>query len=132
VVGRITVANQHGHVLAHAFRAEGCRAKGAGSAFATSRTPHRQADLEQDFATIAPYTIEEAYEVADAIARGDMAALEALCREKRIDEVVFAYSDVPHALVMHLASEALAAGADLVQGYASGMPEALPCPGRLP
>ena len=31
-------------------------------------------DLEQDFATIAPYTIEEAYEVADAIARGDMAA----------------------------------------------------------
>jgi MazG family protein len=33
-------------------------------------------DLEQDFATIAPYTIEEAYEVADAIARGDMAALK--------------------------------------------------------
>ncbi|MBS9476349.1 nucleoside triphosphate pyrophosphohydrolase [Ancylobacter radicis] len=28
-------------------------------------------DLEQSFATIAPYTIEEAYEVADAIARGD-------------------------------------------------------------
>jgi nucleoside triphosphate diphosphatase len=33
-------------------------------------------DCEQDFATIAPYTIEEAYEVADAIARGDMAALK--------------------------------------------------------
>lgn len=33
-------------------------------------------DLEQDFATIAPYTIEEAYEVADAIQRGDMADLE--------------------------------------------------------
>ncbi len=32
-------------------------------------------DLEQDFATIAPYTIEEAYEVADAIARGDMGEL---------------------------------------------------------
>lgn len=32
-------------------------------------------DLEQDFPTIAPYTIEEAYEVADAIAREDMAAL---------------------------------------------------------
>ena len=32
-------------------------------------------DLEQDFSTIAPYTIEEAYEVADAIAREDMAAL---------------------------------------------------------
>jgi ATP diphosphatase len=29
-------------------------------------------DLDQDFATIAPYTIEEAYEVADAIARGDL------------------------------------------------------------
>jgi nucleoside triphosphate diphosphatase len=28
-------------------------------------------DLAQDFATIAPYTLEEAYEVADAIARGD-------------------------------------------------------------
>ena len=28
-------------------------------------------DLEQSFATIAPYTLEEAYEVADAIARGD-------------------------------------------------------------
>jgi MazG family protein len=33
-------------------------------------------DLRQDFATIAPYTIEEAYEVADAIARDDMAALK--------------------------------------------------------
>lgn len=32
-------------------------------------------DLEQDFATIAPYTIEEAYEVADAIERGDLAGL---------------------------------------------------------
>jgi ATP diphosphatase len=29
-------------------------------------------DLEQSFETIAPYTIEEAYEVGDAIARGDM------------------------------------------------------------
>ncbi|QPH53712.1 nucleoside triphosphate pyrophosphohydrolase [Pontivivens ytuae] len=32
-------------------------------------------DREQDFASIAPYTIEEAYEVADAIARQDMADL---------------------------------------------------------
>ena len=32
-------------------------------------------DLEQDFASIAPYTLEEAYEVADAIARGDHADL---------------------------------------------------------
>ncbi len=33
-------------------------------------------DLEQNFATIAPYTIEEAYEVADAIERGDLTDLE--------------------------------------------------------
>jgi len=32
-------------------------------------------DRQQDFASIAPYTIEEAYEVADAIERDDMAAL---------------------------------------------------------
>jgi ATP diphosphatase len=32
-------------------------------------------DLEQDFTTIAPYTIEEAYEVADAVERGDMTEL---------------------------------------------------------
>jgi nucleoside triphosphate diphosphatase len=33
-------------------------------------------DLEQSFETIAPYTIEEAYEVADAIGRGDMTNLK--------------------------------------------------------
>lgn len=33
-------------------------------------------DRVQTFATIAPYTVEEAYEVADAIARDDMAALK--------------------------------------------------------
>jgi nucleoside triphosphate diphosphatase len=33
-------------------------------------------DREQDFASIAPYTIEEAYEVAEAIARGEPRALE--------------------------------------------------------
>lgn len=32
-------------------------------------------DVKQDFSTIAPYTIEEAYEVSDAIQRGDMADL---------------------------------------------------------
>ena len=32
-------------------------------------------DIAQNFSTIAPYTIEEAYEVADAIARGDLPAL---------------------------------------------------------
>lgn len=35
-------------------------------------------DVEQDFASIAPYTVEEAYEVADAIQRGD---LRDLCEE---------------------------------------------------
>ncbi|MBB5222367.1 ATP diphosphatase [Amaricoccus macauensis] len=34
-------------------------------------------DVVQDFASIAPYTIEEAYEVADAIEKGDMAELRA-------------------------------------------------------
>jgi len=33
-------------------------------------------DLQQNFETIAPYTLEEAYEVADAIARGDLADLK--------------------------------------------------------
>lgn len=33
-------------------------------------------DLEQNFSSIAPYTIEEAYEVADAIERNDMEALQ--------------------------------------------------------
>ncbi len=33
-------------------------------------------DLEQSFETIAPYTLEEAYEVADAITRGDLADLK--------------------------------------------------------
>jgi MazG family protein len=41
---------------------------------AALRDPQRGCpwDIEQDFASIAPYTIEEAYEVADAIERGDM------------------------------------------------------------
>ena len=45
---------------------------------ATLRTPGTGCpwDLEQDFASIAPYTIEEAYEVADAIARGDLVDLK--------------------------------------------------------
>jgi predicted GTPase len=38
--------------------------------------------------------------------------LEGLCRAQRVDTVVFAYSDVSHADVMHLASRVLAAGAD--------------------
>lgn len=43
------------------------------------RDPHLGCpwDREQTFATIVPYTIEEAYEVADAIERGDMGELKA-------------------------------------------------------
>ncbi len=44
---------------------------------AALRTPNTGCpwDLAQNFSTIAPYTLEEAYEVADAIARGDLADL---------------------------------------------------------
>jgi predicted GTPase len=42
------------------------------------------------------------------------AELESLCHDQRVERVVFAYSDVPHATVMHLASKALAGGADFV------------------
>ncbi|MEM8808208.1 MAG: GTPase, partial [Cyanobacteria bacterium P01_G01_bin.38] len=42
----------------------------------------------------------------------DESELEGLCSAYGVDQVVFAYSDVPHAQVMHLASRALAAGAD--------------------
>ncbi|MBE0622791.1 MAG: GTPase, partial [Burkholderiales bacterium] len=40
------------------------------------------------------------------------AELEALIRTQEVEQVVFAYSDLAHAEVMHLASRALAAGAD--------------------
>jgi predicted GTPase len=39
--------------------------------------------------------------------------LESLCRREAVDTVVFAYSDVSHADVMHVASRALAAGASV-------------------
>lgn len=45
---------------------------------ATLRTPGTGCpwDLEQDFASIAPYALEEAYEVVDAIERGDLSDLK--------------------------------------------------------
>src|SRR5689334_6879546 len=45
---------------------------------AALRDPHRGCpwDQQQSFSTIAPYTIEEAYEVADAIARDDLDGLK--------------------------------------------------------
>jgi predicted GTPase len=48
----------------------------------------------------------------DGIPIVDEAGLEALIREHSVDAVVFAYSDVRHETVMHLASRSLAAGAD--------------------
>ncbi|HET7646332.1 MAG TPA: cyclic 2,3-diphosphoglycerate synthase [Candidatus Limnocylindria bacterium] len=54
--------------------------------------------------------------------------LEDLVRSERVDEVVFAYSDVSHETVMHAASRAMAAGADFrLLGPASTMIES-----RLP
>ncbi len=44
----------------------------------------------------------------------DEAELEDLCRDRQINQVVFAYSDVGHARVMHKASVALATGADFL------------------
>jgi predicted GTPase len=40
--------------------------------------------------------------------------LEAYCRDRQIDQVVFSYSDVSHSLVMHKASITLATGADFL------------------
>jgi len=52
----------------------------------------------------------------------DEARLEALCAERQVDRVVFAYSDVTHAHVMHCASRALAVGCDVsLLGPASTM-----------
>ncbi|MFT4180221.1 MAG: nucleoside triphosphate pyrophosphohydrolase [Thermomonas sp.] len=65
-------------------------------------------DLQQDFSTIAPYTIEEAYEVADAIDRGDMAdlkdelgdlLLQVVFHARMAEEAgVFAFPDVVAAI----------------------------------
>ena len=65
-------------------------------------------DLEQTFATIAPYTVEEAYEVADAIARGDMAdlrdelgdlLLQVVFHARMAEEIdAFAFDDVVRAI----------------------------------
>jgi predicted GTPase len=48
----------------------------------------------------------------DGIPIVDESELESLCKKENIDRVVFAYSDVTHQEVMHIASKVLAAGAD--------------------
>ena len=65
-------------------------------------------DREQNFSTIAPYTIEEAYEVADAIARRDPAALkdelgdllfQVVFHARMAEEAgIFAFDDVAGAI----------------------------------
>ena len=65
-------------------------------------------DIEQDFDTIAPYTIEEAYEVADAIQQGDRGALReelgdlllqvAYHARMAEEEGSFAYEDVAQGI----------------------------------
>src|SRR6202051_4148118 len=65
-------------------------------------------DLEQNFATIAPYTIEEAYEVVDAIARGDLDDLKDELGDLLLqvvfharmaeEEKAFAFGDVVEAI----------------------------------
>lgn len=50
----------------------------------------------------------------DGIPIVEEAQLAALCNRERIDQVVFAYSDVSHAQVMHPASVVLAGGADFL------------------
>jgi MazG family protein len=65
-------------------------------------------DLEQTFATIAPYTVEEAYEVADAIERGDLAELkdelgdlllQVVFHSRMAEEAgAFAFDDVARAI----------------------------------
>lgn len=65
-------------------------------------------DLEQTFATIAPYTVEEAYEVADAIQRGDLSdlkeelgdlLLQVVFHARMAEEMeAFAFEDVAKAI----------------------------------
>lgn len=50
----------------------------------------------------------------DGIPIVDESELRMLCQKEHIDQVVFAYSDISHALVMHKASIALSAGADFL------------------
>ena len=69
-------------------------------------------DLKQDFSTIAPYTIEEAYEVADAIARGDLddlkdelgdLLLQVVFHARMAEEQgIFAFGDVVQAITEKL------------------------------
>lgn len=90
-------------------------------------------DLEQDFSTIAPYTIEEAYEVADAIQRGDLEDLRDELGDLLLQVVfharmaqeqdAFAFGDVVEAITTkmirrhpHVFGDAAARAAGMAKG----------------
>lgn len=91
-------------------------------------------DLEQTFATIAPYTVEEAYEVADAIQRGDLLdlkdelgdlLLQVVYHARMAEEQdAFAFGDVVEAITSkmirrhpHVFGDADARAAGMPQGF---------------
>ena len=91
-------------------------------------------DLEQNFETIAPYTIEEAYEVADAIERGDKRELRQELGDLLLqavyhaqlaeEEGAFAFDDVVEAISRkmirrhpHVFGDSEARSAELAKGF---------------
>jgi MazG family protein len=91
-------------------------------------------DLEQTFATIAPYTIEEAYEVADAIERGNRPDLKEELGDLLLqvvyharmaeEEGAFAFADVVHGVTEkmirrhpHVFGDEKARSAQLAKGW---------------
>jgi ATP diphosphatase len=91
-------------------------------------------DLEQRLETIAPYTIEEAYEVADAIARGDMADLKEELGDLLLQVVyhsqlaaedqAFTFGDVVHGITTkmirrhpHVFGDEAARSAGMAKGF---------------
>jgi MazG family protein len=91
-------------------------------------------DLEQTFATIAPYTIEEAYEVADAIERGNRVDLKEELGDLLLqvvyharmaeEEGAFAFADVVHGVTEkmirrhpHVFGDEKARSAQLAKGW---------------
>lgn len=90
-------------------------------------------DLEQDFSTVAPYTLEEAYEVADAIQRGDLddlrdelgdLLLQVVFHARMAEELdAFGFGDVVEAITTkmirrhpHVFGDAAARGAGMAKG----------------
>jgi ATP diphosphatase len=91
-------------------------------------------DKEQNFATIAPYTVEEAYEVADAIARSDLGdlreelgdlLLQVAYHARMAEEIgAFAFGDVVEAITTkmirrhpHVFGDEMARAAGAAKGF---------------